>query len=151
MDIVFEREAKEAIDRGAQVPSREMCRWEIGIRNIVTRTIGPRVQFEIADVVDDVERMKDRLNSIKSYAVESAKTAITRESILAAPQVEAPPTEEAIYAAVQQINANGMRASALYIMKLEAQLEARKLHELAQFDEMQGLRRLILSESGGGK
>jgi hypothetical protein len=102
------------------------------------------------------------MDRIRAYALEAAKTPITRESILAAPQVDdAPipgdlkPLRDALIAKSQGHGGTYLAMSEYQcidliglVARLTAQLEARKLTELAQYDEMQGLCRLILSESG---
>lgn len=109
--------------------------------------------------------LETHLNSIKSYATEAAKPPITRESILAVPQVDdAPIPDDLKYAHVRYCGIKGSVGdyyasdeTKLIIQLIErvtlltAEAGARKLHELAQYDEMQGLCRLILAESGGVK
>lgn len=127
---------------GAQVPS------QVGIPSKLTLRQENALRAELG-------RYVAHLNSIKSYAAEAAKTPITRESILAAPQGDDAPIPDDLRKLYYLANdgdgypvpAKTVTALIERIANLEAELEARKLHELAQFDEMQGLRRLILSET----
>jgi hypothetical protein len=125
---------------GAQVPSQDesAAEWYAHQISIVNRKNAA---------------LDAHLNSIKSYATESAKTPITRESILAAPQVDDAPIPDDLKWTFNEASLRGrwdgptVRGLVERIGRAEAALEARKLHELSQFDEMQGLCRLILSEA----
>jgi hypothetical protein len=131
---------------GAQVPSQE-AQWQ------------KRCESAIFEDAAQIEKLQDALDHIRNYAVEAAKTPITRESILAAPQVDDAPIPDDLRKLYYLANdgdgypvpAKTVTALIEQIARLEAALEARKLTELAQYDEMQGLCRLILSESGGGE
>jgi hypothetical protein len=98
------------------------------------------------------------LQHIRNYAEEAAKTPITRESILAAPQVAV--TEEQMIALKSKLYSEWIDAPGdnddfdwflvERIARLDAENRARKLTQLSQCDELQGFCRLVLSEIGGG-
>jgi hypothetical protein len=107
--------------------------------------------------IADLDAALAHLKTIQDYAREAAKTPITRESIRAAPQVDATMPSDLQYqytCAIEHrtpVNEWSDRFIAQLIERIaqaEAALEARKLTELAQCDELQGFCRLVLSESG---
>jgi hypothetical protein len=127
-------------------------------------TIQKRGQ-QINKLAREVVAERKRLNSITAYVLEAQQTPITtRESILAAPQVEVDSTRRSeaevawtAYCAETWKDGRfdeGMEYwdwSKERFHRLEAELKARKQTELTLFDEYEGLKRLVLSETGGGK
>jgi hypothetical protein len=96
------------------------------------------------------------LATIRSYVEEAAKTPISRESILAAPQVDdaMPPDDlKELYELSKRAKLAGREM--VYcglierIAKLEAALKAQTMTALTLRDESTGLYRLVLSETGG--
>jgi hypothetical protein len=150
---------------GAQVPSQDVTYFVHTKEGRMEVSSDPYRRDYVS--YQDFTVLEGALNSIKSYATEAAKTPITRESILAAPQVDAPIPDD-----LEQFHRSEQYAVAewseeretwvLYgvpitldgliqrIAQAEAENRARKLTELAQSDELQGFCRLVLSEIGGG-
>jgi hypothetical protein len=109
------------------------------------------------------------MDRIRAYALEAAKTPITRESILAAPQVDDAPIPgdlEQFHRSEQYAVAEWSEERETWVLygvpitldgliqriaQAEAENRARKLHELSQCDELQGFCRLVLSEIGETK
>lgn len=123
---------------------------------------------------DIIREQRAALDHIRNYVVEAAKTPITRESILAAPKVERKQGIPLATALAQPLictyDPNDHHEIKLHdcagfygdgsgkfwcdvheIHRLEAALKAQTMTALEQRDEMQGLCRLVLSETVGGQ
>jgi hypothetical protein len=155
--------AQPSPQAGAQVPSQD----EREIYKIVGQMSANGTRATALYIM----KLESSLQCIRDYALEAAKTPITRESILAAPRVDEAPIPErwkqtynrcAEWLEDHPIEHFEHREADIHdqhlrkqligeIARLEAEARVRKLTELAQCDEMQGLCRLILSESGGTK
>ena len=107
------------------------------------------VTEELANSVEELiaenTRLEARLNTIRDYVLAAQQTPITRESILAAPQVE-----RYRIGLEGELEKHPAGLIVTYPDHLDA-IRAKTLTELTLFDEAHGLYNLVLSETGGTK
>jgi hypothetical protein len=135
------------VQHDCPVPKPQAGAQDDGEYELFLKTAAP------SELVQRIRNIEKHLNTIRDYVLAAQQTPITRETILAAPQVDNAPIPDDLKgdyerACMQHKGHRGYVQGLIErIARLEAENRARKLIALTLCDEAHGLYNLVLSET----